>query len=180
MSKRLKEISVLLLGGVIVFSSVGLKASVMVKHTRPTTPIVNNTMSISGTTMMGTYLLHKIKMGKLQAISSNSDETTQTKTKKKLLGEFDLTFYCPCSKCNGEWTGQPTASGAEMTTGTTIAVDPRVIPLGTKVYIEGIGERVAQDTGSAIKGNKVDVLMDTHSECLELGRQYDKKIWIIE
>lgn len=106
--------------------------------------------------------------------------TTQEVLGRQLIGEFELSFYCHGSCCNGSWVGQPTASGAKMTTGTTIAVDPKVIPLGTKVYIEGIGERVAQDTGSAIKGNKVDVLMDTHSECLELGRQYDKKIWIIE
>ncbi len=50
-----------------------------------------------------------------------------------------------------------------------IAVDPRVIPLGTKVYVEGYGYAVAADTGGAIKGYKIDVILSIKSGCISLG-----------
>jgi uncharacterized protein YabE (DUF348 family)/3D (Asp-Asp-Asp) domain-containing protein len=53
----------------------------------------------------------------------------------------------------------------------TIAVDPRIIPMGTKVYVEGYGYAVAEDTGSAIKGNKIDVYLDTIEDCINWGRR---------
>ncbi len=52
-----------------------------------------------------------------------------------------------------------------------IAVDPSVIKLGTKVYVEGYGYAIAGDTGSAIKGNKIDVFMPNHSSALKWGRK---------
>ncbi|MBW6411108.1 3D domain-containing protein [Clostridium weizhouense] len=53
----------------------------------------------------------------------------------------------------------------------TIAVDPSVIPLGSKVYIEGYGYAIAADTGSAIKGNKIDLYLNSSSECSSWGRR---------
>ena len=52
-----------------------------------------------------------------------------------------------------------------------IAVDPRVIKLGTKVYVEGYGYAIAGDTGSAIKGNKIDVFMPNKTSALRWGRK---------
>lgn len=70
-----------------------------------------------------------------------------------------------------------TASGARAKRG-TVAVDPRVIPLGTKLYVKSLtpgvpdyGFAIAQDTGGAIKGNKIDLFMDTVWECLQFGRR---------
>lgn len=53
----------------------------------------------------------------------------------------------------------------------TIAVDPSVIPLGSKVYVEGYGLAIASDTGGAIKGNKIDIYMNSLSDCISFGRQ---------
>ncbi len=53
----------------------------------------------------------------------------------------------------------------------TIAVDPNVIPLGTKVYVSGYGLAIAADTGGAIKGNIIDVFLNTHEECMSWGRR---------
>jgi 3D (Asp-Asp-Asp) domain-containing protein len=54
----------------------------------------------------------------------------------------------------------------------SIAVDPRVIPLGTKVYVEGYGYAIAEDVGGAIKGNIIDVFFNTSSECRSWGVKY--------
>lgn len=89
------------------------------------------------------------------------------------LGRFKLTYYCPCRKCNGKWAGKATASGEPLKPGTTIAVDPRVIPLGTVVRI-GEHEFIAQDTGSGIKGKRIDICLEDHGECLEAGVQYSE------
>jgi resuscitation-promoting factor RpfB len=55
-----------------------------------------------------------------------------------------------------------------------IAVDPRIIPLGTKVWVEGYGYAIAGDTGGAIKGNKIDVLLPTISQVYNWGRKQVK------
>lgn len=57
------------------------------------------------------------------------------------------------------------------TAGRTIAVDPKIVPYGTSVEIEGVGVRVAEDCGGAIKGNRIDLLFETHEEALRFGRQ---------
>jgi 3D (Asp-Asp-Asp) domain-containing protein len=87
------------------------------------------------------------------------------------LGKFKLTAYCKCSKCCGKWAGSPTASGTTPKANRTIAVDPNIISFGTKVVING-NTYVAEDSGSAIKGNRIDIYMPTHSQALDFGVQY--------
>ncbi|MBD7915783.1 hypothetical protein H9660_11560 [Clostridium sp. Sa3CUN1] len=53
----------------------------------------------------------------------------------------------------------------------TVSVDPNVIPLGSKVYIDGYGYAIASDTGGAIKGNKIDLYMNSLQDCYSFGRQ---------
>ena len=53
----------------------------------------------------------------------------------------------------------------------TIAVDPSVIPLGSKVYVDGYGYAIASDTGGAIRGNKIDIYLNSSSECNSWGRR---------
>ena len=66
--------------------------------------------------------------------------------------------------------GGITASGLAARVG-RVAVDPRVIPLGTKLYISGYGYCVAADTGGAIKGNRVDLYFNSESQCRQFGRR---------
>lgn len=68
------------------------------------------------------------------------------------------------------WTGYRTATGTWPSRG-TVAVDPEVIPLGTKIWVEGYGEAVAEDTGGLVKGNIIDVYLPTEAECWQWGRQ---------
>ena len=107
----------------------------------------------------------------------NEDKKEEIKTESKKesstvsLGTFKLTAYCGCSTCCGKWAGSPTASGAMPRANHTIAVDTSVIPFGTKVIING-NTYVAEDTGSAIKGNKIDIYFNSHSAALDFGVQY--------
>lgn len=99
--------------------------------------------------------------------------------------EYEATAYCSCEKCCGTWAeNRPdgvvyTASGAVAQEGVTIAADWDVLPPGTVVYIDGLGERVVQDRGGAIKGNSVDVYFEDHDEALVFGRQ-TVRLYIVE
>lgn len=92
------------------------------------------------------------------------------------LGEFKITHYCPCSKCCGKWADGITATGTTAEEGRTIAVDPSVIPYGTEVTIcyENGAEvtYIAEDCGGSIKGNRIDVFMDSHQAALIEGVKY--------
>ncbi|MGN4784985.1 cell wall-binding protein EntB [Bacillus cereus group sp. MYBK209-1] len=85
------------------------------------------------------------------------------------------TAYTADPSENGTYGGRVlTAMGHDLTENPNmriIAVDPKVIPLGSKVWVEGYGEAIAGDTGSAIKGNRIDVLMGSKSKAMNWGRQ---------
>lgn len=112
-----------------------------------------------------------------EKIAVRATQQPETASKWESIGEFKLTAYCPCEKCCGIWAkNRPngivyTASGAKAEAGKTIAVDPDVIPYGTEVKI-GDHTYIAQDSGSAIKGNKIDVYYDDHSSALAHGVKY--------
>lgn len=92
--------------------------------------------------------------------------------------EYTATAYCSCEKCCGKWAKyNKTASGTTPKEGRTIAVDKNVIPLGSKVYIEGYGYYIAEDTGSAIKGNRIDIYFESHQEALNFGRRKVQISW---
>ncbi len=90
------------------------------------------------------------------------------------LGNFNLSFYS-----KEQFPNSSTSTGVMPQVGVTVAVDPKVIPLGTKIHIEGLGVRIAQDTGGAIKGNKLDVFVATTAEAYQMGRQ-NRKVWIVK
>ncbi len=98
-------------------------------------------------------------------------------------GKLDYKYVLTCNATaydlsaeeNGGYAGQ-TATGVPLDKG-VIAVDPKVIPLGSRVYIEALdgswsyGYAVAADTGGAIKGNRVDLCYRTRYECIQFGRR---------
>ena len=77
-----------------------------------------------------------------------------------------------------EPVGSLTKSGTLSRVG-AVAVDPRVIPLGTRLYVEGYGYCVAEDTGGLIKGNRIDIYLDSEAECVAFGVQ-DVVVYILE
>jgi 3D (Asp-Asp-Asp) domain-containing protein len=95
-------------------------------------------------------------------------EKAQKEPEKRYI-EIEATAYClRGTMFNGEYVHK----GA-------ISVDPKVIPLGTRGYIEGIGDVVASDTGGAVKGNIVDIWMPSYEEAMNWGRR-KVKLWITE
>jgi len=78
------------------------------------------------------------------------------------------TAYDAGYESNGRWTGHPSALGLPLRHG-IVAVDPEVIPLGTRLYVEGYGYALAADTGSAIKGDRIDLFMADRDEALAFG-----------
>ena len=97
------------------------------------------------------------------------------------LGEFNCTAYCSEQYEHICGTGDGiTASGTPVQAGVTVAADPDVLPLGSAVYIEGVGLRYIQDTGSAVKGKALDVAVDTHSEALTWSGYGTHRVWLLE
>lgn len=118
----------------------------------------------------------KDKIKKVE-IETDKESDTGKAAKPVSLGEFKLTAYCPCSVCCDEWaTNRPNgivygAIGEELKEGYSIAVDPDVIPYRTEVIINGNAYK-AQDCGSGIKDNEIDVYFNNHNDALKFGVQY--------
>lgn len=89
------------------------------------------------------------------------------------LGKFKVTAYCPCRKCS-EGYGNRTATGVRARQGRTVAVDPKVMPYGTRIYIKGMGEFVAEDCGGGVKGKHIDIYFESHQETVKFGVKYKK------
>lgn len=189
MSRKL-EITVLLATTIVL-----LCGAASIKDTRKQTPAITPSgQIILDSSLSPLFVLH----ADLQSTAQTDDEqkgvnervefetdlntdTAETdiepEQEKIYLGTYRITHYCPCRTCNGGYTG--TASGEPLQPGITAAVDSRQIALGSTLYIEGYGERMAQDTGGAIKGNRIDICVGTHSEAYELGVVY-RDVWLIK
>lgn len=90
---------------------------------------------------------------------------------KTYLGTYYITGYDTCYECCGKTDGI-TASGTYATVGRTIAA-PSNFAFGTHLYIDGIGERVVEDRGGSVSGNRLDLLCNNHSECYAITGYYD-------
>ena len=112
------------------------------------------------------------------------DGTAYKKT--ELVGSFKLTGYCNCSSCGG---GQSTYSGTTPRAKHTVAADLSLLPIGTKIVLEGTsgptvhnfdGIYDVEDKGSGVNGNHIDIYFDTHEEARSVtdpGWQY-ADVWI--
>ena len=95
------------------------------------------------------------------------------------LGNYSITHYCTeryehiCGTGSGV-----TATGTTVTAGRTVAVDPSVIPYGSKIYIEGYGWRVAEDCGGAVDGRHIDMAVDTHTNAIAMGSK-NSGVWLL-
>lgn len=144
-------------------------------------------ISLATTAVDGYMVYDSIKIEQVQAQNVDVVEPTPTPTpevvqeievvKEPIVVEpetaiFVTTAYCaenyPHICNNGD--ASTTATGTTPTPGRTIAVDPKVIPYGSEVIIDG-HTYIAEDCGGAIKGNRIDILFATHQQALEWGRQ---------
>lgn len=102
------------------------------------------------------------------ASTNNSSNNNSNNNTNNSLGSYSMTATA--------YTGHGfTATGLKPVHDpnglSTVAVDPSVIPLGSKVHVEGYGYAIASDTGGAIKGNKIDLYMNSEAECIAFGRR---------
>lgn len=106
-----------------------------------------------------------------------AEEPIKTTYPKRNVGKFVLSWYTPV-ELKKPVDKLRTATGSKPKEGRTIAVDPRVIPYGTLVYIEGYGYYIAEDTGGAIKGNRIDIFINDYNKAMKLGRK-TATVWIL-
>ncbi|MBC1500930.1 DUF348 domain-containing protein [Listeria weihenstephanensis] len=110
------------------------------------------------------------KKAKASSTSSSSNSSSASKVSSK-PSSGGKTFTMESTAYSG---GGTTATGINLTANPglkVVAVDPSVIPLGSRVYVSGYGEAIAGDTGGAIKGNIVDVYFANESQCYTWGRR---------
>ena len=107
------------------------------------------------------------------------EQTLLAKANK--IEDVKVTHYCCCAKCCGKDDGI-TYSGVKATPGVTVAVDTSIIPLGSDVLVDyGDGEihyYRADDTGSAIKGNKLDLCVSSHQDAINMGVRTATVYWV--
>ena len=101
--------------------------------------------------------------------------------KANKIEDVKVTHYCCCVKCCGKDDGI-TYSGVKAVPGVTVAVDTSIIPLGSDVLVD-YGDGIinyyrADDTGSAIKGNKLDLCVSSHQEAINMGVRTATVYWV--
>ena len=102
---------------------------------------------------------------------------------KNYAGELEITYYTAGHESTGKTPDHPaygiTRSGTVVEEGRTIAADWSVLEPGTKVYIDGIGERIVEDTGGAIVDKCIDVYVEDLEVALQGGR-HKADVWIVK
>ena len=121
--------------------------------------------------------LHQINQ-ELDAANTTISELKSEEYMLIYVGEFKITYYCDERRnhiCGGNGV---TASGKPTEVGWSVAADWDVLPKGSLIYVDGIGFREVQDTGSAVKNKHIDVLVKEHQEALNLGVDHED-VWIV-
>lgn len=126
-------------------------------------------------TAIAQLLNYQTPLAPSTVVESNS--LTGAPDNYKKVVDMTATAYAPGAEDNGKW-GDLTYMGGTVKKGVA-AVDPNVIPMGTRLWIEGYGEAIAEDQGSAIKGNRIDLAFNTRPEALDYGIQ-KVKVYVME
>lgn len=103
-------------------------------------------------------------------------DATAVTYEKIPYGLMRCSAYCPCCDCS-EGYNYTTCTGTRAEEGWTIAVDPDVISLGSKVMIDG-KIYIAEDCGGLIKGDKIDIFFEDHEDVDEFGVQ-DCEVYVL-
>jgi 3D (Asp-Asp-Asp) domain-containing protein len=128
--------------------------------------------------IVDTLGLLKQLQGKLSPQSSKQNDTlTGAPQNYSKILDMTATAYAPGPADNGIW-GDKTYIGTKVRKG-VVAVDPRVIPMGTKLWVEGYGYAVAEDQGSAIKGNRIDLAYNDYQTATNYGIQ-NVKVYVLK
>lgn len=112
----------------------------------------------------------KRPVSRVLAIGSRGRYTSRGTFRTSRVMRMSASAYDPGPKSCGKYATGRTACGLRAGYG-VVAVDPRVVPLGTKLYVEGYGYAVAGDKGSAIKGARIDLGFNTNREAMLFGRK---------
>lgn len=155
------------------------------------TMVNDHDLGLDGVPSKGTYYVTETEKPEQELIQifrpSKPEELScvtpiKKKTRKKVKArkykiiKCKLTAYCPCQQCS-EGYGRHTSTGHLATQGRTIAVDPRIIPYGSKVVIDG-HTYTAEDCGGGVGGRHIDVYFNNHSATDRFGVKY-KKVKVI-
>lgn len=97
------------------------------------------------------------------AVSRGGSSISTGRTMTMVATGYDNSY-----ESNYPWHGAPSYIGLPLARG-IVATDPRVIPMGTKLYIEGYGQGIAADQGNAIKGNRIDLFFNSRTEAISWG-----------
>lgn len=170
-----------------VFLTNGVETDRVEVSSEVTVPAVDKMVYIGSKPVSSIESIDQIKPASNPAPKKQTTTTSGRPTNyKKVLTctatAYDLSFQS-CGKYPWDKGYGITASGTRAKYG-TVAVDPRVIPLGTKLYIESVdgkyvyGYATAEDTGGAIKGHKVDLFYPSYNDCMQFGRR-SVKVYIL-
>lgn len=144
---------------------------------RGTNGSVLNTVRITyhnGTEVKREVVDSQTKVQPVNKIVAVGNITTVSRGSLRL--NFRQALYAQASAYT--YTGRNTASGTAPAVG-TVAVDPAVIPIGSRLYIEGYGYATAWDTGGAVRGNRIDLFMEDRAQCIKWGVR-NVKLYILE
>lgn len=142
----------------------------------------NEIVKYRGTAKQNTKLLNLLRGNGETSVAPKQEAAPKVETEKaepqgKTVSVTATAYTAYCEGCSGV-----TSTGIDLRANPNkkvIAVDPNVIPLGSRVYVEGYGEAIAGDVGGAIKGNRIDVFIPSKSSALDYGIQRNVDVTIL-
>jgi 3D (Asp-Asp-Asp) domain-containing protein/LysM repeat protein len=152
----------------VIFDNLHKKETVVkVTETKTTVPSEQKAVKNTSKATKTTKPVVKVKAKVSKKTASKVKAASTKKTNYKVITVKATAYTAYCKGCSGI-----TATGINLKANPkkkVIAVDPKVIPLGTKVYVEGYGHAIAGDKGGAIKGKRIDVFIPSKKAAINYG-----------